>query len=1302
MPVYPPSTWFAYYMLRLHDTLKTCPYAPFLYLYPFVTLANPIRCLVYADKRPLVYDGRQSSTCVHNSNEAGDRLVQRLHQTIYEIASQKTTAVPATPPHAPHTARIQFEDNTIVNIWRMRSSQTNPNTKNRLLVSVYLQVDKSSPPLPTTSFDSLKQCKGYVAYVEQKQSDQYKSGTPHTPVYATNPRFANIPVDQWFSTPVRSPIRMVYDQPDYTAGDWGDLWLRALYTSYTEMQQPNTQSRAKIRPRVKEVMHHIEARFLGRDTPYTNLSPETTLNTLYYVFQKQQKGIFVRIKNNTLHTFLPFVRQNFTNDYYTALHLPEETEPRDKTDLKQLREYEVQLSEWDDLIQTGDPEQCVHLKQAYAETLESFLQLEYDCAKRFSKYFVPRYERNALQKNPNRRNWLANNHFFNSSLYYANPNVHHFKYLFEQLVQHRKQLPDMEFVYMPRDYPVLKATHTQNTTTIHHPFADVQREHTQNSSSSSSSTSSEPGPAWFTCKGGLMPILSHTGKEGYYDIPLPTVDDIEHYSQLYFPSNCNASYISETPQDKWVEWKDKTVSKAVFRGSATGRGVDETANQRLHLMKLSKDHPALLDVKVVGFNDKYKTHAHADGLQMIQHKGIQSVVGPISKQKNYMEYAERKSYKYNLCLDGHTRADRFVNELCTGAVVILPTTDGHYLWVEPFLKPFRWEDICRTEHTPQSVRDEGYTHITISQLDEIPQLIQWMQSNDAICEAIATNTKQWLFGKKGYYLRETPHSSFLYDYVEGVLRSLAKQTHSGTYTLPLYGAGAGAGVTNRIQTAKTKTNTNTNTNTKTSKRTHTIVSTTKRVEPKTKIKTKTKKQGNLIVGIVVGFRDSEHCPEPGKPNRVRTHQLQQFCAYWNQLAPSDFRYTIVIAEQVTHPQDERDFGSWWATHVEAHRTDTVGGVPISVFNYIQLLEAHSKTNTLPDCVRRNLALVHNDCYLACGVMRGKHADIQNAKQTLWSASESFRRTGEQKFNLGALKNAGYAHLKDTYGAQLSHVVFTDIDMLPDHQLAPYYAQQPRPNEIIALATRGTVYDHFSVDNMPIYTLMQHPMHQTNHTHQVQRHTQQQQPHPHTQPSLHKTHKTHKTHGGKRHHKPYVKKSFTHQRQNTHRHNNHNNHHTHTVRSQPAVRYSPTTQDGRKCVQSWMRYKFDRFVGASISFSTTLFETINGYPNSFWGWGGEDDELRHRFRWAEELELCARVQFTVPPGGRLIDLELAQPVTIKDKLAFRVKELHKNEKLAVSQTHWQTDGLHQIRAVCESTHSGLFQKFPNTEVLKVVL
>ena len=134
----------------------------------------------------------------------------------------------------------------------------------------------------------------------------------------------------------------------------------------------------------------------------------------------------------------------------------------------------------------------------------------------------------------------------------------------------------------------------------------------------------------------------------------------------------------------------------------------------------------------------------------------------------------------------------------------------------------------------------------------------------------------------------------------------------------------------------------------------------------------------------------------------------------------------------------------------------------------------------------------------------------------------------------------------------------------------------------------------------------------------------------------------------------------------------------------------------------MRYKFDRFVGASISFSTTLFETINGYPNSFWGWGGEDDELRHRFRWAEELELCARVQFTVPPGGRLIDLELAQPVTIKDKLAFRVKELHKNEKLAVSQTHWQTDGLHQIRAVCESTHSGLFQKFPNTEVLKVVL
>lgn len=38
-----------------------------------------------------------------------------------------------------------------------------------------------------------------------------------------------------------------------------------------------------------------------------------------------------------------------------------------------------------------------------------------------------------------------------------------------------------------------------------------------------------------------------------------------------------------------------------------------------------------------------------------------------------------------------------------------------------------------------------------------------------------------------------------------------------------------------------------------------------------------------------------------------------------------------------------------------------------------------------------------------------------------------------------------------------------------------------------------------------------------------------------------------------------------------------------------------------------------FLGAATAFSATYFQRINGYSNSFWGWGGEDDQLYHRVK-----------------------------------------------------------------------------------------
>ena len=40
---------------------------------------------------------------------------------------------------------------------------------------------------------------------------------------------------------------------------------------------------------------------------------------------------------------------------------------------------------------------------------------------------------------------------------------------------------------------------------------------------------------------------------------------------------------------------------------------------------------------------------------------------------------------------------------------------------------------------------------------------------------------------------------------------------------------------------------------------------------------------------------------------------------------------------------------------------------------------------------------------------------------------------------------------------------------------------------------------------------------------------------------------------------------------------------------------------------------DNYFGGIVKFSEEQFNSINGFPNNFWGWGGEDDEMYKRVR-----------------------------------------------------------------------------------------
>lgn len=42
-----------------------------------------------------------------------------------------------------------------------------------------------------------------------------------------------------------------------------------------------------------------------------------------------------------------------------------------------------------------------------------------------------------------------------------------------------------------------------------------------------------------------------------------------------------------------------------------------------------------------------------------------------------------------------------------------------------------------------------------------------------------------------------------------------------------------------------------------------------------------------------------------------------------------------------------------------------------------------------------------------------------------------------------------------------------------------------------------------------------------------------------------------------------------------------------------------------------RLPYNEFFGGVSGLTVKQFEKINGFPNAFWGWGGEDDDLWNR-------------------------------------------------------------------------------------------
>ena len=95
---------------------------------------------------------------------------------------------------------------------------------------------------------------------------------------------------------------------------------------------------------------------------------------------------------------------------------------------------------------------------------------------------------------------------------------------------------------------------------------------------------------------------------------------------------------------------------------------------------------------------------------------------------------------------------------------------------------------------------------------------------------------------------------------------------------------------------------------------------------------------------------------------------------------------------------------------------------------------------------------------------------------------------------------------------------------------------------------------------------------------------------------------------------------------------------------------------------------NNFLGRVLRVSKEMYKKINGFPNTFYGWGGEDDALSHR--------IGRNIVYRPDEKKTGIELETKNDI-IKDDTNSR-KEVHKIEQIISDDLQWKINGVNSLQ------------------------
>ena len=265
----------------------------------------------------------------------------------------------------------------------------------------------------------------------------------------------------------------------------------------------------------------------------------------------------------------------------------------------------------------------------------------------------------------------------------------------------RHVVPDLDFFINKRDYPQLAKAPLRD---VYEPFtgvADLVREaYTYHA-----------------------PVFSfYTGRD-VADRPMPPTEDWDHATG----TRRVHVYDGDTGAG------DCRDPRAVFRGSATGRGVTAATNVRLRLARFGEARPDLIDAGVTAYNTRDKIVSATSARIVVDFYRNTGDVPTVPRMSMPEQFAR---FRYVLYADGHCAASRFGVLLHSGCVVLRVVSEhadtcGH-LWLF---------DACVGAATPIALPTDADHCLVASDLSNLEATIVYLRTNPGVAAALIHNAR---------------------------------------------------------------------------------------------------------------------------------------------------------------------------------------------------------------------------------------------------------------------------------------------------------------------------------------------------------------------------------------------------------------------------------------------------------------------------------------------------------------------------------------------------------------------------------